>query len=134
MTIALVAYLFSRRIYALSYLVQEGFSGLSTFVQENLNGIRTVQAMAQEEREIERFRGVNQSFADRDLNLFKVASFLGALIPVLAASATLIIIGYGSVLLQQGEITVGTFAAFFSYLALVRRHHARSASVAVRTQ
>ncbi|HEY5645821.1 MAG TPA: ABC transporter ATP-binding protein, partial [Pseudomonadales bacterium] len=46
-------------------------------------------------------------------------SFLGALMPVLAAAGTLIIIGYGSVLLDRGEISIGTFAAFFSYLALV---------------
>lgn len=117
--IGFVAYLFSKRIYARSRLVQEGFADLSTFVQENLNGIRTVQAMAQEDREIERFSAVNQDFADRNLTLFRTTSFLGALMPILAASGTLIIIGYGSVLLDRGDITLGTFAAFFSYLALV---------------
>ncbi|MCB1684017.1 MAG: ABC transporter ATP-binding protein, partial [Pseudomonadales bacterium] len=117
--IAVVAYLFSKRIYAESYVVQAGFSALSTFVQENLNGIRTVQSMAQEDREIERFAAVNQTFADRNLDLFTTTSVLGAVMPVLAASGTLIIIGYGSALLRQGEITIGTFAAFFSYLALV---------------
>ena len=40
--IGFVAYLFSKKIYARSRLVQEGFAELSTFVQENLNGIRTV--------------------------------------------------------------------------------------------
>ncbi len=117
--IGFVAYLFSRKIFVRSRLVQEGFARLSTFVQENLNGIRTVQAMAQEDREIERFARVNQEFADRNLSLFTSTSFLGALMPVLAASGTLIIIGYGSVLLDRGEITLGTFTAFFSYLALV---------------
>ena len=39
--------------------------------------------------------------------------------PILAASGTLIIIGYGSSLLKDGEITIGTFAAFFSYLGLL---------------
>ncbi len=117
--IGFIAYRFSKQIYAKSRRVQEGFAELSTFVQENLNGIRTVQAMAQEDREIERFRTVNQDFADRNLNLFTTTSFLGALMPMLAASGTLIIIGYGSVLLDRGDITIGTFAAFFSYLALV---------------
>ncbi len=117
--IGFIAYLFSKKIYHRSRLVQEGFAELSTFVQENLNGIRTVQAMAQEDREIERFHGVNQDFADRNLTLFRTTSFLGALMPIMAASGTLIIIGYGSVLLDRGDITIGTFAAFFSYLALV---------------
>jgi len=117
--IGYVAFRFSRQIYAQSRRVQEGFAELSTFVQENLNGIRTVQAMAQEDREIDRFTGVNQDFTDRNLRLFTTTSFLGALMPVLAASGTLIIIGYGSLLLDRGEITIGTFAAFFSYLTLV---------------
>ncbi|MEJ2088137.1 MAG: ABC transporter transmembrane domain-containing protein, partial [Gammaproteobacteria bacterium] len=89
-----VAYRFSKRISVKSHQVQEGFSMLSTFVQENLNGIRTVQAMAQEEREIERFDGVNQAFADQNLDLFTTTSLLGALMPALAAGGTLVIIGY----------------------------------------
>ena len=117
--ITIVAYLFSKRIYAQSHTVQEGFSTLSTFVQENLNGIRTVQAMAQEQQEVDRFSHVNQEFADDNLTLFTTSSLLGALMPVLAAVATLIIIGYGSFLVSAGEITLGTFAAFFSYLALL---------------
>jgi ATP-binding cassette subfamily B protein len=117
--IGYVAFRFSKRIYRQSYLVQEGFSGLSTFVQENLNGIRTVQSMAQEDREIDRFAAVNSDFAGRNLNLFTTTSFLGALMPIMAASGTLIILIYGSFLLERNEITIGTFAAFFSYLALL---------------
>ncbi|MBT4378499.1 MAG: ABC transporter ATP-binding protein, partial [Gammaproteobacteria bacterium] len=108
-----------KRIYAQSHTVQKGFSTLSTFVQENLNGIRTVQAMAQEQQEIDRFSHVNKEFADDNLALFTTSSLLGALMPVLAAIATLIIIGYGSFLVSAGDITIGTFAAFFSYLALL---------------
>jgi ATP-binding cassette subfamily B protein len=117
--ITIVAYFFSKIIYAQSHKVQEGFSGLSTFVQENLNGIRTVQAMAQEDEEINRFSAVNAEFAEDNLNLFTTSSLLGAIMPILAAAATTIIIGYGSFLVNTGEITLGTFAAFFSYLALL---------------
>ncbi|MFT4799495.1 MAG: ATP-binding cassette subfamily B multidrug efflux pump, partial [Candidatus Azotimanducaceae bacterium] len=117
--IAYAAYHFSKRIYADSYRVQEGFSELSTFVQENLNGIRTVQAMAQEDEEISRFKNVNQDFADYNQSLFETTSFLSALMPAMAAMSTIVIIGYGSHLVTEGEITLGTFAAFFSYLALL---------------
>jgi ATP-binding cassette, subfamily B, multidrug efflux pump len=117
--ITIVAYYFSKRIYAQSHKVQEGFSGLSTFVQENLNGIRTVQAMAQENDEINRFSSVNDEFADDNLLLFTTSSLLGAIMPVLAAAATIIIIGYGGYLVGTDDITLGTFAAFFSYLALL---------------
>jgi ATP-binding cassette, subfamily B, multidrug efflux pump len=117
--ITLVARHYGKKIYALSHVVQEGFSNLSTFVQENLNGIRTVQAMAQEEEEVERFEKVNQQYADDNLKLFTNTSLLGAWMPALAAVCTLVIIGYGSHLVNNGSISLGTLAAFFSYLALV---------------
>ena len=117
--IGYVAFVFSKKIYAQSYMVQEGFASVSTFVQENLNGIRTIQSMAQEDREIERFKTVNGDFVNKNIDLFITNSFLSALMPILAASGTLIIIGYGSTLLNQGQITIGTFAAFFSYLGLL---------------
>tara|TARA_R110002072_G_scaffold20841_3_gene75135 strand:+ start:5371 stop:7167 length:1797 start_codon:yes stop_codon:yes gene_type:complete len=117
--ITYAAYYFSKRIYAQSYRVQEGFSDLSTFVQENLNGIRTVQAMAQEDEEISRFENVNQDFADHNQALFETTSFLSALMPTMAAMSTIIIIGYGGHMVNEGDITLGTFAAFFSYLALL---------------
>lgn len=117
--ITIVAWYFSIAIYDQSYQVQEGFSSLSTFVQENLNGIRTVQSMAQEQDEIDRFATVNQDFADKNLDLFVTTSVLGALMPILAAMNTLVIIGYGSYLVHSGAISLGTFAAFFSYLSLL---------------
>lgn len=117
--ITLVAHHYGKKIYALSHFVQEGFSGLSTFVQENLNGIRTVQAMAQEAEEVVRFEKINQKYADDNLALFTNASLLGALMPVLAAVCTLIIIGFGTGLVAAGDITLGTLVAFFSYLTLV---------------
>lgn len=117
--VTLAAWHYSKKIYAQSYQVQEGFSELSTFVQENLNGIRTVQAMAQEEREVERFDVVNGRFLEYNMQLFNTTSLLGALMPVLAASGTLVIVGYGTTLVNSGEMTLGTLAAFFSYLALL---------------
>jgi ATP-binding cassette subfamily B protein len=117
--ISVVAWIYSKHIYKQSHIVQEGFSRLSTFVQENLNGIRTVQAMAQEQDEVRRFGIVNDEFAKHNQTLFITNSALSAWMPILAATATLIILGYGSHLVTTGEITLGTFAAFFSYLALL---------------
>ena len=48
--------------------------------------------MAQEQQEVDRFSHVNQEFADDNLTLFTTSSLLGALMPVLAAVATLIIL------------------------------------------
>lgn len=117
--ITYVAHRYAALIYARSQKTQEGFADLSTFVQENLNGIRTVQAMAQEDREIERFDISNHQFTEDNQALFSASSALGAWMPLLAGLSTVLLIGYGARLVELGEISLGTFAAFFSYLALL---------------
>ena len=110
---------YAKRIFLKSQKTQEGFAELSTFVQQNLNGIRTVQAMSQEQHEINRFGQTNQKFADDNIALFTDSSAVGAIMPIIAAVSTLIIVAYGSYLYTMGQITLGTFTAFFSYLALL---------------
>lgn len=92
---------------------------MSERVQENLNGIRTVQALVQEHHEIERFRQVNQDYADRFLRLVRTNSFIGSVMPWLGAFCTVIILGYGGSRVMAGEISLGTFTAFFSYITMV---------------
>ena len=104
---------YAKRIFLKSQKTQEGFAELSTFVQQNLNGIRTVQAMSQEQHEINRFGQTNQKFADDNIALFTDSSAVGAIMPVIAAVSTLIIVAYGSYLYTMGQITLGTFTAFF---------------------
>ena len=110
---------YAKRIFLKSQKTQEGFAELSTSVQQNLNGIRTVQAMPPEQHEIKRFGQTNQKFADDNIALFTDSSAVGAIMPVIAAVSTLIIVAYGSYLYTMGQITLGTFTAFFSYLALL---------------
>jgi len=117
--IALVAYLFSKRVFTLSMAVQEGFAELSDHTQENLNGIRTVQALAQEDEEIRRFNSVNAKYADNYLALIRTNSLLGSWMPALGAICQVVILGFGGSRVLSGEISIGTFAAFFWYLNMV---------------
>jgi ATP-binding cassette subfamily B multidrug efflux pump len=117
--IAYTAYHFSKRIFQYSMKVQEGFADLSEFTQENLNGIRTVQAHVQEEEEIKRFEKRNTAYADNFVNLVRTNSLLGSTMPALGALCLLMVLGYGGSRVLAGEMSVGTFAAFFWYLNMV---------------
>jgi ATP-binding cassette, subfamily B, multidrug efflux pump len=99
--------------------VQDRLSDLSTHVQENLSGIRTIQAMVQEEHEIARFAQTNQQYAHAFYRQAQINSVMAAWMPTLAAVCSIVILGYGGSLVLSGEITVGTFAAFFMYMNMV---------------
>ncbi len=109
----------SRRVFAQSLAVQEGFSSLSEQVQENLNGIRTVQALVQEEHEVARFDRVNDNYAQRFFTLSRTNSYIQGVMPWLGALSTVIILGFGGGQVLAGDLTVGTFVAFFTYVSMV---------------
>lgn len=117
--IAALGWVLSRRVFDQSLAVQEGFASLSEQVQENLNGIRTVQALVQENHEIARFDRVNESYADRYFRLTRTNSIIQGVMPWLGAVSTVIILGFGGSLVLSGELTVGTFTAFFTYVSMV---------------
>ena len=56
--------LFGQRIHTLFTEVQGRFADISTRVQESLAGVRVVRAYAQEEREEETFRKVNEDYLE----------------------------------------------------------------------
>lgn len=117
--ISLTAYFFSRRIFKYSVAVQEGFAELADFAQENLNGIRTVQAQVREDEEIRRFDEVNTRYADNNLALIRTNSKIGSWMPALGAMCQIVVLGFGGSRVLAGEISVGTFVAFFWYLNMV---------------
>lgn len=96
--------------------VQDRLSDLGAHVQENLSGIRTIQAMVQEDNEIRRFGATNQAYADAFYRQAAVNSLMTAWMPSLAAVCAVTILGYGGWLVLEGELTVGSFVAFFMYL------------------
>lgn len=111
----------ARQMEVASEAVQNRLSDLGAHVQENLAGIRTIQAMVQEEREIERFSHTNQRYADAFYEQGRVNSAMGAWMPSLSAICSLTIIGYGGYQVLNGHMPVGNFVAFFMYVNMVTK-------------
>lgn len=114
-----IAFRYSKSIYGRSLSVQEGFADLSEYVQENLNGIRTIQALAQEEAEVERFGRLNNRYADAYIRMIRIQSLLGAYLPGIGDICRLIVFAVGGWMVLRGDMTFGVFAAFFLYLNMV---------------
>ena len=99
--------------------VQDRLSDLGTHTQENLSGIRTIQAMVQEENEIQRFAATNQAYADVFYEQGRINSAMGAWMPSLAAICSLTILGYGGSQVLNSSLAVGDFVAFFMFVNMV---------------
>jgi len=117
--VALVAFKMSRTLFPYVRDQQMAMGQVTSYVQENLNGIRTIQAMAQEDVEIQRFSSVSTEYADLVFRATRFRALMNVIMPLMTTILPVIIIGYGGSLVMSGEISIGTFTAFFSYLLML---------------
>ncbi len=109
----------AREMGVASRAVQDRLSDIGSHVQENLSGIRTIQAMVQEDNEVERFSATNQAYADAFYRHSRINSLMSAVMPTMAAICSIVILGVGGWLVLEGDITIGDFTAFFFYVNMV---------------
>ena len=107
----------SKRVYARSLGVQEQLARISERTQENLSGIQQVKIYAQEDREIERFRVLNDEFRSKQLSLARVRGAMVSLIGMFTGLGTVLVLFVGGLHVIEGRISLGDFVAFNAYLA-----------------
>ncbi len=109
----------SLRLGVASRQVQEKLSALGSHAQENLSGIRTVQAMALERQELDRFDDRNQDYTDAFYTHARIHSIMHSVMPTLAAASAIAILGYGGYSVLEGSLSIGAFTAFFFYVNMI---------------
>lgn len=108
--------LFGQRIHNLFTEVQARFSDISTRVQESLAGVRVVRAYAQEAREEEEFRLVNEEYLAQNRRLIGWSVAFNPLLQALIGIGYVAVLWYGGLLVIRGGITVGEFVTFNFFL------------------
>ncbi|HYU35296.1 MAG TPA: ABC transporter ATP-binding protein [Thermoanaerobaculia bacterium] len=114
--VAVSTKLFGQRIHVLFTEVQGRFADISTRVQESLAGVRVVRAYAQEEREEESFRKVNEDYLEGNRRLIGWSVAFHPLLQALIGLGFVAVLWYGGLLVIRGRITVGQFVTFNFFL------------------
>ncbi|MBN2289208.1 MAG: ABC transporter ATP-binding protein [Candidatus Glassbacteria bacterium] len=108
-----------RMIHERSMQVQRSLSDITAKAQENVAGIRVVKSFTRERQEIEHFDKLNRDYLRLNMDLIKVSGLLFPFMSFLSGLTSLIMLGYGGLLVSRGTITLGDFTAFFIYLAMM---------------
>jgi ATP-binding cassette, subfamily B, bacterial len=106
-----------RRLFPASWAAQQQAGEVAGVVESAVTGVRVVKGFGQEEQEMARLEGVSQVlYATRVRTVRLMAKFSPALsaIPALGQVGVLALGGWLAI---KGDITLGTFLAFASYLA-----------------
>jgi ATP-binding cassette subfamily B protein len=118
-TMPLVAFttkFFGQRIHAMFTDVQGKFSDISARVQESFSGVRVVRAYAQEEREMEEFRRINEDYLERNRRLIGWTVAFFPLLQGLVGLGFVAVLWYGGTLVIRGTLTVGELVTFNFFL------------------
>ncbi len=107
------------RLHDLFQAIQEQYATITTHVQENITGIRVVKAFVREEEQIEGFRVLNREFIERNMSMVRLWGLFFPIMGLLTGIAMLIVMGFGGFRVVSGNLTLGGFVAFTSYLGML---------------
>jgi len=114
--LGLFVYFYSRRIKEASRGVKKKESELMSGVAEVLTSIQVVQVFAREDYEDRRFSSESRQNVEAGLEARSIKAKLSPIVDVFVAVGTCLVLGYGVVLVQRGELTTGVLIVFLMYL------------------
>ena len=112
----LIARTLGRSIHHWSLLVQEGLADLSSRLQETISGIAVVKTYAMEGVTARRFDKANRALYRRQLGLARSNAAMPAVIMLLPATATWIILLVGGQAILDGAMRASDFFTFAMYV------------------
>ena len=92
------------------------WSDVTNVLADTIPGIRVVKAFAQEKRETQRFRAVNQLNLTVNDKLNKTWSLFTPTVSLLTEVGLLVVWAFGIWLISRQQITVGVLTAFVAYI------------------
>lgn len=114
--IVFFAYRLSGTIKPAFRRVRKQFSRLNSTVQENITGIRIVKAFHQQTFEMEKFDEENNRFFWRNYKVARIWARYFPALEFLGGVSTVFLLFFGGRLVIEGEITLGIWWQFNSYL------------------
>ena len=100
-------------------VLQENVDGLNQIVRENVTAIRTVKAYVREEHEEMKFNEANTKVVKTTKHTFHIAQLNQPSVQFVLYGITVLILAFGSRLVHNNELKVGSLSALLSYILQV---------------
>ncbi|AVQ33372.1 ABC transporter ATP-binding protein [Staphylococcus muscae] len=112
----LTVYFFFGRLRELTRQRSQKLAETQGFLHERVNGMAVIKSFAIEDNEAKNFDKRNTNFLNKAFRHTRWNAYSFSAINTVTDIGPLIVIGYGAYLAISGDVTVGTLAAFVSYL------------------
>jgi ATP-binding cassette subfamily B protein len=117
--ISVAVIFFGQRIHYRSQRIQRLVSDISSRVQENFSGVRVVRAYVQEEAEVAHFEELNRGFVSENIHMARLSSMFMPALQAMVGLTFLAVLWAGGLRLLAGEITLGSFVMFNTFMGLL---------------
>ncbi len=106
-----------RKLFPASWYAQQQAGEVAAIVDETVGGVRVVKGFGQEEQELERMEGASSALYAARVRLARMMARFNPALQAVPTLGQVGILALGGWLAIRGNITLGTFLAFSSYLA-----------------
>ena len=113
--IVLVSIWFRRGARVTYRSVRARIAAINAFLQEHISGMSTVQLFNREEREAQKFDGLNTRHRDANIDSIFYYAVFYPVIELIETIGLALIVWYGGGQVIQGTLSVGALIAFFQY-------------------
>lgn len=98
---------------------QAAFAKMSDHVQESISGERVIKAFTQEKLQLQAFAEINDNNRTKNLRVVKLMASAFPILELVIGTTYVVTLVYGGYLTLHGEITLGSFIAFNSYVGML---------------
>ncbi|HNX00132.1 MAG TPA: ABC transporter transmembrane domain-containing protein, partial [Candidatus Cloacimonadota bacterium] len=110
---------FGRKMHKRFAQVQGAFSSMSGAIQENITGIRVVKAFVQEKSEIEKIDKQAVDYVKQNIAMARISGVFHPMMGFVISISMILNLVFGGQATIHGDITIGEFIAFYSYLGML---------------
>ncbi|WP_077617579.1 ABC transporter ATP-binding protein [Bacillus sinesaloumensis] len=97
---------------------QDSFGELNDNVLESVAGVRVIRAYVQEKKDEQVFADKSEEVYQKNMDTAKINALFGPITKIGTGISYVVALGYGAVLVTNGEMTVGQLVTFNVYLGL----------------
>jgi ATP-binding cassette, subfamily B, bacterial len=116
-TLLIISYRMRWRIFPATWDGQQREGDVAQVVDEDVNGVRVVKAFGQEQAELGRVVKTAKTLYGSQMRAVRLQSRYQPLLEAVPTIGQVSILAFGGWLALKGEITLGTFLAFSTYIA-----------------
>lgn len=114
-------YIFKEKVKVAYQTVRTEISNMNSFLNERITGMRIVQIFNAEDQEMNKFRKINRSYTEANLNSILYYAVFFPVVEIISAVALAILVWWGAGTYLEGEVSFGALVAFPMYLNMMFR-------------